>query len=659
MSWKCWIIFGFLAASATAAPRFGSGAFAPFNADSHDKYRCGARWSLDEDSLHNYNVVKIEANLFFDFDLFEIGGYTITSLTTQEQPLSCIPLRLVESLTVDSVWILGIGAADYTRDGPDSLQVHLDFPVQVGETLSVGIAYHGETAIIDDWGGLRFEPEAFWRPAIAFSMGDGLDLDPPPANHTWFPCFSDPTDKLLWEAWFRVPEDKTVTTAGVRMDTVSHGDGTMTWHYRLDQPVSTYLLFVAVSDYIIMVQRESDPIIENFVYPNRVSQAEEHFSNVPAVFNGFVHRFGPYPFGRMGFCMTRLGDMEHATCVSHVDQTVQTNHTYDWLLFHEMSHQWWGDWVTLGDWRDLWLNEGFATFCEAIGMEILGGPEAYQYYVEHNLFPAARSANDSYSVYDPDYYWGSTVYEKGACVMHMLRQLMGDSLFFTALRDYGQQFSYGSAVTDDWQAVCEAYYGEDMDWFFEPWLRGTKYPRYHVTQDIGETYTLTIEQQQTWDTYFRMPVDIRYYHEGGDSTTITLWNEAVPSQSYTEFEHLPLVIDSMIFDPDGKILKTVTYETIEANDPAPGLPETFRLSSVYPNPFNPALTIAYDLPAASRVALRVYNTLGRMVDQRDVGIQPPGSHKLVWDGSGFSSGVYLFCLETPAVSRTVKAVLLK
>ena len=269
-------------------------------------------------------------------------------------------------------------------EGDDSLQIYLTSPLAVGDSTEIWIVYHGQPEIIDAWGGIRIHSQSGWRPPIIYTMGDGLDTEPPPANHTWIPSYADPTDKLLWETWITVDDTLTALSGGMLIDS-THNDSTITWHYRLDQPISTYLIFLSASVYEIYLQREEGPRIANYVYPNRINQAEVHFSNVPAVLDGFVELFGDYPFDAFGFNMCRIGDMEHATSVSHYDAYVASNHTYDGLLFHELSHMWWGDWVTLGDWRDMWLNEGFASYCEALGMEIIGGQEEYIDYVTGDL----------------------------------------------------------------------------------------------------------------------------------------------------------------------------------------------------------------------------------------------------------------------------------
>jgi aminopeptidase N len=360
--------------------------------------------------------------------------------------------------------------------------------------------------------------------------------------------------------------------------------------------------------------------------------------------------------------MTRIGDMEHATCVYHIDAAVAANHNYDWLLFHEMSHQWWGDWVTCGDWRDLWINEGFGTYCEALGMEILYGPYEYHDYVVNDLFQTALTTPESFPIYDPDYYWGATVYEKGACVQHMLRQLLGDTAFFQAWREFGQEHAWGNAVTTDWQAKLEQHYGDSLGWFFGPWVYGRRYPQYHVILEIGDVVNLIIQQQQTTGTYFRMPLEIQMLDADGDTGLFRLWNDAIDEEAWmimpgdSTYHVRPTAV---MLDPFDKVLKTVTYEVRSGVAEPPALPLEFRLTGIYPNPFNAAATLRFDLPRALSVNLTVFDVLARSVSRQCFGPLTAGRHEVRWDGTPFASGVYVFRLETAAGARVAKAVLLK
>ncbi len=642
-----------------AAPRNASPWVSHLDGTFSQRMHCGLPRALDEDSLHFYDVLHFEPHLSLNFANQQLSGFTLVELITPEAQLERVDFRFTHSLTVDSVWATENHAATLQSSGNDSIQVFLSPALTAGDTIIIGIAYHGTPEIIDNWGGFRWANASLWRPAIAFSNGDGLATNPPPINYTWFPCYEDPNDKAAWESWFTVPSGKVVSSSGIRVDTLNHGDGTTTWHYRLDQPVSTYLFFVSASDYVIQTQRASDPVIENFVYPSRVTQAETHFSNVPVVLDSFVARFGPYPFDRMGYNMARIGDMEHATCVTHLDQLVSANHIYDPLLFHEMSHMWWGNWVTLGDWRDLWINEGFATYCEALGLEALGGRPAYDDYVVNSLYPDGRSATDSYSIYDPDYYWGQTVYQKGACVMHMLRELLGDTAFFQAWREFGLEHAFANAITADWQAKLEQHYGGSLDWFFQPWVYGTRYPRYQAHY-IQTDPTFVLNQVQTTATLFRMPMDIGCIVASNDTFEFTVWTEAVQQQTITIPDTiLNHAVLNLVLDPHNKILKSAQVFISDAADDAPAVAYDFKIESVYPNPFNPATTLTFALPVPSPVTLSVYNLLGREVDRTLLGSFVAGKHAVSYDGSTLSSGVYVFRLASNFGVQSAKAVLLK
>jgi aminopeptidase N len=307
----------------------------------------------------------------------------------------------------------------------------------------------------------------------------------------------------------------------------------------------------------------------------------------------------------------------------------------------------------------LWLNEGFGTFCEALGMEALGGRTAYQHYIETDIFPDALGTTDSYSIYDPDYYWGATVYEKGAAVMHMLRCLLGDSSFFAALREYGQEHAFGTAVTTQWQAKLEQHYGGSLDWFFQPWVYGTRYPQY-VASYIQTDPTFTLAQVQTTPTRFRMPMDVGCIVASGDTVEFTVWTEAAAQQTVTIPDSiLSDAVLNLMLDPHNKILKTAEIYISDGTGSRSELPLSFEILAVHPNPFNSLATVNYSLPQPSRVLLRVFDLLGRDVCNTDYGILSTGVHSLAFDGSRLPSGIYLLTLRSAFGTRCVKAVLLK
>jgi hypothetical protein len=239
----------------------------------------------------------------------------------------------------------------------------------------------------------------------------------------------------------------------------------------------------------------------------------------------------------------------------------------------------------------------------------------------------------------------------------MLRWVMGEEAFFQALREYGQEHAYGNAVTADFQAKCEEIYGESLQWFFDPWVyEGVGFPRYHVHGDWYHALEITVTQEQTTDTYFRMPVEIYYYAADELVRIDTVWTDAAVESYYEPVWGA----DSLCLDPNQWILRTVTYHAFTpVEEQVEGLPSEFTLTSVYPNPFNSSTTIKFDLPAQSPVTLTVYNIHGQIVQRKLYDSMTPGTHEIVWDGNEHSSGIYLFSLQSNNLVQAVKAVLLK
>jgi aminopeptidase N len=189
----------------------------------------------------------------------------------------------------------------------------------------------------------------------------------------------------------------------------------------------------------------TDPRIEVWVHASLQEEAIVSFQNVDAMMAAFEAVFGPYPFDKFAFMTTNLGDMEHQTCVSHAVSLVNGTNAFDPILAHELTHQWFGDCVTYGDWRDVWLSEGFATYGEAVFREHQSGTAAYHSYVTGSILNPVLASSAVGGVYDPAFKWGTIAYEKGASVLHMLRGILDDdALFWQVLEDYATNFAYGN-----------------------------------------------------------------------------------------------------------------------------------------------------------------------------------------------------------------------
>jgi hypothetical protein len=303
----------------------------------------------------------------------------------------------------------------------------------------------------------------------------------------------------------------------------------------------------------------------------------------------------------------------------------------------------------MSTWPDIWLNEGFATYCVALYRERKYGLPDYWSYMTSQI-NAALSAVGSVHVQDTSalssLFNSALVYSKGATVLHMLRHVMGDSLFFRAMKQYAgdARFRFKTASTRDFQSVCESVCGRSLSYFFNEWIFGEGYPRYEFawgTRRVGSSFVVTATISQTNGTgnpsFFTMPIDLRFSGAGFD-TAVTVFND---HQGQTFTFNFPKPPATLELDPDSWILKIASL--------AP--PKEYDLLQNYPNPFSSTTMIRFDLPVASRVHLDVFNALGQLVRSiRLDGIYEAGRHTIEFspdgsDGSRLASGVYYYRLS--------------
>lgn len=249
-----------------------------------------------------------------------------------------------------------------------------------------------------------------------------------------------------------------------------------------------------------------------------------------------------------------------------------------------------------------------------------------------------------------------TVYRKGASVLHMLRRVVGDSVFFLSLKSYvaDPRFRFGVALSEDFQFVCETVSQQSVGWFFQQWLYGEKYPTYSFSWSSvqhSNGYEVTVNLSQSTGTanpaFFTMPVDFRFSTDDWD-TTVTFFNDANPQQFSAILSRRPAKVE---LDPDNWILRD-----IQTN---PAIPVDFRLRPNYPNPFNGSTVIEYEVPRAAFVTLAVFNLLGQQVRTLVNETVYPGLHRTTFEADGLPSGVYYYRLQAGETFRTRTAVVIR
>ncbi|MDP2310562.1 MAG: M1 family metallopeptidase [Pseudomonadota bacterium] len=443
-------------------------------------------------------------------------------------------------------------------------------PVVEGNELHIAIgdaiedAAEGDTAtVVVEWTYDGAGPTGIqWGRDVVYSFHE------PIGARSWLPVYDNPADKatLTWEV--TAPDGWVVAANGIPDEASPADEGWTTWRYRMEQPIATYLMTVHLSDYVLTVTGDDIPVY-TWAYPGSEAAAADTFGTTAEMLAHFSDLYAPYPFPSYGNAMAPFGGaMEHTTCVTFSADLVGAEDG-ELVNAHELGHHWWGDDVTLGDWDDIWLNEGFATYTEALWYERAYGQEGlteYSAYLADSFFEW-QSLEGRFPVYDPLYMWGGVVYDKGGLVVHMLRGVLGDERFFAALADYEAEHHLGTAVTTDLIASVEASSGEELGWFFDEWVYGIGEPVYTwswaARPDGAGAWQLDLAVAQDLPS-FRMPVPVRVAYADGttEDLTVTVEGEAIAQSVCLAREPVGVTLD-----PDLWVLRAGEIEEVGAAAP--------------------------------------------------------------------------------------------
>jgi len=491
--------------------------------------------------------------------------------------VATLPVDLHDAMGVTSI-VTGATPLPFTRGG-NRIQVMLDRAYDTGEVIDLTIAYGGTPPAVNDLTAYAFafdtHPTTGGAPII-------WSLSEPGYAPTWWPCIDHPADKALVDMDLRVPETLVGVSNGVLTGTVAQGDGTRTFQWRSTHPMSTYLVSVAISNYVTWTDYyapvSGGPVmpVQHWVYPEKEAAARTDLDVTVPMLRFFSGLFGEYPFvdEKYGHALFPFGGaMEHQTCTSYGAGLIRGDHRYDWIVAHEMAHQWWGDSVGPSDWPEIWLNEGFATYSEALWRESVAGPDGLRAWMT-----SLDSRPFCGTVHDPGAtgcdLFGNTVYDKGAWVLHMLRHVIGDAAFFQGLRDYAVAFRFSSASTADLRLTMESASSRDLGGFFDRWVFQAGEPLYRfgwlaAPTPAGWVTHVRIEQAQAGSP-FPMPIDVRVSYPGGSQTFVV--QDLAAAQDFA-LPPVPVSPTAVAFDPDLWILKTLTTINLPDAD-ADGVPDT-------------------------------------------------------------------------------------
>jgi aminopeptidase N len=540
-----------------------------------------------------YDVIAYNATVKFDRQTDSLRGQ-VTMMARATTDLTDI-LQHAKYLTIDSVRInqsqeVSFGSVD-TASGAYHLLVNT---IPTNQIFTVTTFYHGrgmpEQYGSLPWGGVTDED------SMMFAMGVGFYTPYTGCTRHWLPCYDLPDDKAdsVDLTFLCRASDVTASNGLLVSSTISNGWRTMHWHE--GHPIATYLLTFATGPYTeqTITNQLGKPFEVYSLGRDSVLAAAEMNGRVAEILHFYDSLFAPYPFEKVGYAVTPFGSMEHQTMICLDKRVLGGNPATDvsdnsTVAVHELSHMWWGDWVTCKTFDDAWLNEGFARFCESLSLEHLFGRAAYVTRQHSNIAGAKTSVLPLFGAPTVDHhnsnYPYETIYQKGAVVLGMLRQYLGDSIFFASVRYYGNQHAYSTVTSADLEAAFEQVSGGNLSWFFKEWVFGRRYPQDTVTwMKIPNGAVLTFHQRL--DTlakiYFRVPIPVRFVSKNGQSTDNVIWMDSTQSSSTTI--QLGFEPDTVKLDPEGLLLmRTVKItEQAQLNVPAENLLD--KTFCVYPNP---------------------------------------------------------------------------
>jgi hypothetical protein len=501
----------------------------------------------------DFDVVYYDLDLTMDPSTSTITGNVTVTAEVLAASLSTAEINLLDNMLVNLVENSS-GTLVFVH-ASDIVTVTLDRTYTQGEQFSFVIHYGGTPDLATG----AFEFDTYNGSVMIWSLSE------PFGARSWWPCKDDPSDKAdSVDIHITVPDTLIVASNGNLMGITNSGDKDTYW-WKESYPITTYLVSVAIHPYTTYSDwyhhSPGDSMeVQFYVFPDHYSTVQPTYAKTVPMIETFAGLFGEYPFleekyGHAEF--TWGGGMEH--------QTISSMGWWgEYLIAHELAHMWWGDMITCDDFHHIWMNEGFATYSEALWSESEYGTEMY-----HMDMAAARYLGAG-TIYVPDtsdfsrIFHSGLSYNKGSWVLHMLRHIVGDTTFFDILQTYygDSRYQYATITTEQFRDLCEDVSGMDLDWFFHQWIYEEYYPVYSyewASAPNSGTWDIDLTVWQKQNHYvFKMPVDIQVLTASGD-TTLVVWDSLATQSFQLTVNDEPTGIR---LDPDEWILRAV-------NDPMP------------------------------------------------------------------------------------------
>jgi len=458
----------------------------------------------------------------------------------------------------------------------ETLRVFLPKPAESGTKIAIETKYTAHPTK-----GVYFvRPDSYYpdRPWEVWSQGEMID------NHFWFPTYDWPDEKATSETIITVPEGQTVVSNG-RLAHVTHDTAKkiVTYDWVESVPHSTYLISVVAGTFAQWTDHLGKLPVTYYAPPADRARVAFDFRATPDMI-AFFQQFNGYPYPYEKYAQSAVvdftyGGMENMsattqTSVTLHDHRAELDANSEGLVAHELAHQWWGDLETMQDWGQVWLNEGYATYYEALYREHAHGEDAFdmdrQGMMDDVFDEDARVRHpivtETYA--DPIDLFDADGYSKGGLVLHMLRTVLGTDEYRKAQTAFLTQYAAKSTTTQEWEASVERTTGQDLHWFVDEWLYEAGFPEYTVSykyDDAAHVIHLSVDQTQStaWNTpaVFTMPIAIEVQTAEGESATTTVQDDARSKTFDIPCASAPAIV---LFDPGHNILSKVAFKKSDA-----------------------------------------------------------------------------------------------
>jgi aminopeptidase N len=591
----------------------------------------------------NFDIHHTRMDWYIDPALNYISGKITFDFRITENS-NTITLDLLQQLVVDSIYYHGNKIA-FAQTPDNGLIITFPSILNANSKDSVSVFYQG----VPGGGGFGsfYQGKHAGVPVI-------YTLSEPYGAREWWPCKNnllDKTDSI--DIYITCPKEYQPSSNGVMVNNDING-AFRTSYFKHRFPISTYLVAIAVTNYVfnndtVQVGNKSYPF-QSYFYPESAGALIPREIYCKMAYRTFSKLIGEYPFASEKYGHTQWGwggGMEHQT-------NSFINSAGPVLMAHELAHQWFGDLITCGSWKDIWLNEGFATYMSMIFNEV-DFPSFFRPTLESALNQIVSDSTGSVYVDDTTsesrIFSGRLSYNKGAYVLHMLRGMLGDSTFFRGVRRYTNDAAVklSFAFTDDLKRNLELESGKDLTEFFQNWIYGQGYPNYHADWYQNNKNWVKVKLKQTTShpsvAFYKMPVTLLL--RGASQGASFIVDHKYSGEEFWINAGFP--VDTVIIDPDIWILskiKTSTKLTPPVGD---------NNIKVFPNPGTGPLYISLTNPTDKTLYLTVFNSLGQKVytTKKDT----PGQDELFSvPATVLSRGVYFIEIRSEKSIKLVKKI---